>query len=86
MHDYKPRPVFTAGNEKYPINFSGLGAELLRQSNPRNGLNLLVTPPFTRERFNVLNPQLRQRFSVRERKGGRLSSSQLEAIAHIQKQ
>ena len=86
MHDYRSRPVFTAGNEKYPINFNGLGAELLEQSNPHDSLNLLVTLLFTRVRFNVLNPQVRKRFSVRERKGGRLSFYQLEAIPHIQKQ
>lgn len=86
MHEYRPRIVFTAGNEKYPINFRGLEVEFSEQSNPCDSLNLLVTLPLTRVSFNVLNPNFRQRFSVRERKAGRLNFLQLEVIPHIQKQ
>lgn len=62
MHEYRPRIVFTAGNEKYPINFRGLEVELSEQSIPCDSLNLLVTPTFTRVSFNVLNPNFRKDF------------------------
>lgn len=62
MHEYRPRIVFTAGNEKYPINFRGLEVELSEQSIPCDSLNLLVMPPFIRVSFNVLNPNFRKDF------------------------
>lgn len=86
MHEYRPRIVFTAGNEKYPINFRSLKVEVSEQSIPCDSLNLLVTPPFTRVSFNVLNPNFRQRFPVRERKEGRVNFLWLEVIPHIKKQ
>lgn len=68
----------------YPINFRGPEVEHSEQSNPCGSLNLLVTLLFTS--FNVLNPNFRQRFSVRERKAGGPNFLQLEVIPHIEKQ